>query len=62
MEERRWVPDGPLDVGLALQPLRRGSGDPTWRLGADGAVWRTCRTPDGPSTLRVSVGGGAVHG
>ncbi|PZG10593.1 DNA-3-methyladenine glycosylase family protein [Nonomuraea aridisoli] len=60
--ERRWVPDGPLDVGLALQPHRRGSGDPTWRLGADGAVWRTCRTPDGPGTLRVSVAGGAVRG
>ncbi|NBE98974.1 DNA-3-methyladenine glycosylase 2 family protein [Nonomuraea sp. KC401] len=62
MKERRWEPGGPLDVGLALQPHRRGGGDPTWRTGGDGAVWRTSRTPDGPCTLRVSVEGGRVHG
>ncbi|MEV5325834.1 DNA-3-methyladenine glycosylase family protein [Nonomuraea fastidiosa] len=62
MKERRWVPDGPLDVQLALEPHRRGGGDPTWRRGRDGAVWRTSRTPDGPCTLRVSVQGGAVLG
>ncbi|MFI7222307.1 DNA-3-methyladenine glycosylase family protein [Nonomuraea angiospora] len=62
MRERRWVPDGPLDVGLALQPHKRGGGDPTWRQGADGSVWRTSRTPDGPCTLRVSVTAGCVHG
>ncbi|MFG1698352.1 DNA-3-methyladenine glycosylase family protein [Nonomuraea sp. NPDC049309] len=62
MKERRWVPDGPLDVGLVLEPHRRGGGDPTWRRGRDGAVWRTSRTPDGPCTLRVSVQGGAVLG
>jgi 3-methyladenine DNA glycosylase/8-oxoguanine DNA glycosylase len=56
------VPDGPLDVQLALEPHRRGGGDPTWRRGRDGAVWRTSRTPDGPCTLRVSVQGGAVLG
>ncbi|MER6943300.1 DNA-3-methyladenine glycosylase 2 family protein [Nonomuraea sp. NPDC000554] len=60
--ERRWVPDGPLDVGLALAPHRRGTGDPTWRMGGDGAVWRTCRTPDGPGTLRVSVEASTVCG
>ncbi|MFI7441307.1 DNA-3-methyladenine glycosylase family protein [Nonomuraea indica] len=62
MHERRWAPPGPLDVGLALGPHRRGSGDPTWRRAADGAVWRTCRTPDGPGTLRVSIRDGAVLG
>lgn len=62
MHERRWAPPGPLDVGLALSPHRRGSGDPTWRRADDGAVWRTCRTPDGPGTLRVSVQDGAVLG
>ncbi|MFG3435950.1 DNA-3-methyladenine glycosylase family protein [Nonomuraea sp. NPDC047897] len=62
MQERRWTPPGPLDVGLALGPHRRGSGDPTWRRSADGAVWRTCRTPDGPGSLRVSVQDGAVLG
>ncbi|MET8861565.1 DNA-3-methyladenine glycosylase 2 family protein [Nonomuraea sp. NPDC004580] len=62
MKERRWVPGGPLDVELALQPHRRGGGDPTWRKGHDGSVWRTSRTPDGPCTLRVSVAAGAVLG
>ncbi|WP_245764903.1 DNA-3-methyladenine glycosylase family protein [Nonomuraea jiangxiensis] len=62
MEERRWMPGGPLDVGLTLGPHKRGSGDPTWRQTADGAVWRTSRTPDGPSTLRVNVKGGEVLG
>ncbi|EHN74958.1 endonuclease, partial [Streptomyces coelicoflavus ZG0656] len=28
---RVWVPDGPLDLGLVLGPLRRGPGDPTFR-------------------------------
>ncbi|MEU0570186.1 DNA-3-methyladenine glycosylase 2 family protein [Nonomuraea sp. NPDC005983] len=60
--ERRWAPDGPLDVGLALAPHRRGTGDPTWRMGGDGAVWRTCRTPDGPGTLRVRVEASTVCG
>lgn len=60
--ERRWEPAGPLDVELALAPHRRGTGDPAWRRTPDGAVWRTCRTPDGPGTLRVMVKAGAVHG
>ncbi|MEU5864912.1 MULTISPECIES: DNA-3-methyladenine glycosylase family protein [unclassified Nonomuraea] len=59
--ERRWEPDGPLDVELALGPHRRGTGDPAWRRTPDGSVWRTCRTPDGPSTLRVTVTAGSVH-
>lgn len=62
MEERWWTPEGPLDVGLALLPHRRGGGDPTWRRTPDGAVWRTSRTPDGPGTLRVSVKDGIVRG
>ncbi|MFD0666051.1 DNA-3-methyladenine glycosylase family protein [Thermocatellispora tengchongensis] len=44
-----------MDVGLVLGAYRRGSGDPAWRVGADGAVWRTTRTPDGAASLRVSV-------
>jgi 3-methyladenine DNA glycosylase/8-oxoguanine DNA glycosylase len=52
--ERRWRPDGPVDVALTLAPLRRGAHDPTWRAEA-GAVWRTCRTPCGPGTLRITV-------
>jgi 3-methyladenine DNA glycosylase/8-oxoguanine DNA glycosylase len=36
----------------ALGQLRRGAGDPTFRLVAD-QVWRGIRTPEGPATLRV---------
>ncbi len=50
---RRWVPEGPLDLGLVLGPLRRGPADPTFRATRDGSVWRTARTPAGPGTLRV---------
>ncbi|MFJ7149721.1 DNA-3-methyladenine glycosylase family protein [Streptomyces sp. NPDC100445] len=59
---RRWVPDGPLDLGLVLGPLRRGPGDPTFRVTADGSVWRAARTPAGPGTLRVRAHGGEVLG
>ncbi|RBQ17082.1 DNA-3-methyladenine glycosylase 2 family protein [Spongiactinospora rosea] len=55
MRERVWRPEGPVDVALALAVHRRGSGDPAWRRGPDGSVWRTSRTPDGPVTLRVAV-------
>lgn len=52
--ERVWRPDGPVDVALTLSPHRRGAGDPAWRA-EHGGVWRTCRTPDGPGTLLVTV-------
>jgi 3-methyladenine DNA glycosylase/8-oxoguanine DNA glycosylase len=52
--ERVWRPDGPIDVALTLSPLRRGSGDPTWRA-EPGGLWRTCRTPTGPGTIRITV-------
>ncbi|MFE6907927.1 DNA-3-methyladenine glycosylase family protein [Streptomyces erythrochromogenes] len=59
--QRRWTPDGPLDLGLTLGPLRRGPADPTFRTTPDGSVWRATRTPDGPATLRVSrTGTGAA--
>ncbi|MFF4368442.1 DNA-3-methyladenine glycosylase family protein [Streptomyces sp. NPDC001594] len=51
---RAWKPDGPLDLGLVLGPLRRGPGDPTFRTTPDGSVWRATRTPAGPATLRVA--------
>ncbi len=59
---RRWAPGGPLDLGLTLGPLRRGPGDPAFRTTADGSVWRACRTPDGPGTLRIAARGGEVEG
>ncbi|MDX3248593.1 DNA-3-methyladenine glycosylase 2 family protein [Streptomyces sp. ME18-1-4] len=60
---REYVPEGALDLGLVLGPLRRGPGDPTFRAMPDGSVWRACLTPAGPGTLRVAVtGGGVVRG
>ncbi len=50
---REWRPPFPLDVRLVLSVHRRGPRDPAYRIGADGAVWRTSLTPDGPGTLRV---------
>ncbi|MER6985053.1 DNA-3-methyladenine glycosylase 2 family protein, partial [Streptomyces carpinensis] len=60
--QRTWVPDGPLDLGLVLGPLRRGPGDPTFRATPDGSVWRAGRTPLGPGTLRVFARGREVCG
>ncbi|KND44334.1 DNA-3-methyladenine glycosylase family protein [Streptomyces stelliscabiei] len=60
-KRRTWVPEGPLDLGLVLGPLRRGPQDPTFRAVPDGSVWRTSRTPVGAGTLRVAVRGGAVE-
>jgi 3-methyladenine DNA glycosylase/8-oxoguanine DNA glycosylase len=56
--ERRWAPGRPVDLGATLGPMRRGSGDPTFRYdgpGSAAAIWRTTRTPAGPATLRVAV-------
>ncbi|MFC9595567.1 DNA-3-methyladenine glycosylase family protein [Streptomyces sp. NPDC056944] len=50
-----------LDLGLTLGPLRRGPADPTFRATPDGSVWRACRTPDGPGTLRVRMDGGRAE-
>lgn len=52
---RHWVPPGPYDLLGNLGVLRRGPGDPTYRV-RDGALWRTSRTPQGPVTLRIVQG------
>ncbi len=36
-----------------LAPLRRGRGDPTMRVDAEGTVWRACTTPQGSATLAL---------
>ncbi|MDG9719058.1 DNA-3-methyladenine glycosylase 2 family protein [Streptomyces sp. DH24] len=59
---RTWTPEGPLDLGLVLGPLRRGPGDPTFRAMPDGSVWRASRTPAGPGTLRVTRYGDEIRG
>ena len=56
---RRYRPTGPLNLGATLGPHVRGRFDPCHRIGADGAHWRTWRTPIGPATLRLSADPGA---
>lgn len=58
---RDWRPDYPVDVAATLGSLRRGKGDPTYQVAADGAVWRTMRTPEGAATQRVCRSGDVVE-
>jgi 3-methyladenine DNA glycosylase/8-oxoguanine DNA glycosylase len=57
---RHWRPPFPLDVAATLAVHRRGAGDPAFRTGPAGAIWRTSLTPDGPATLRVVRQGALV--
>jgi 3-methyladenine DNA glycosylase/8-oxoguanine DNA glycosylase len=45
----------PIDPASTLSGLRRGSGDPTFRIAPDGAIWRGVRTPAGPATVRITA-------
>ena len=56
----RWRPETPVSLEVALGPLQRGSGDLTQRRDAEGAWWRTARTPDGPGSIRLKSIDGAV--
>jgi 3-methyladenine DNA glycosylase/8-oxoguanine DNA glycosylase len=52
----------PVDLGLTVGPIQRGSRDPCLRIGRRD-LWRAQHTPDGPATLHVRVdssGAGAV--
>ena len=51
--ERTWRPGWPCPVGSVLSPLRRGAGDPTYRIGPDGSHVRGIRTPQGAATLAI---------
>ncbi|AEW94398.1 DNA-3-methyladenine glycosylase family protein [Streptantibioticus cattleyicolor] len=55
------MPNAPLDLDLVLGPLRRGPGDPAFRVTPDGSLWRATRTPDGPATLRLTPRDGGVR-
>jgi 3-methyladenine DNA glycosylase/8-oxoguanine DNA glycosylase len=44
--------DGPLDLARTLFPVRRGTGDPTFRIEGTTAAWAT-RTSEGPATVSV---------
>jgi 3-methyladenine DNA glycosylase/8-oxoguanine DNA glycosylase len=59
---RAWRPDWPVSVLGALHGLRRGAGDPTFRIHQD-RVWRGIRTPTGPATLALAttLRDGEVH-
>jgi 3-methyladenine DNA glycosylase/8-oxoguanine DNA glycosylase len=52
--ERRWVAPFAVDVAGVLSVHRRGRGDPAYAVEPGGAIWRACRTPDGPGTLRIA--------
>lgn len=54
-----YRPSRPVDLAATLAPLRRGSGDPCQRLGGDGTLWRTLRTPIGPVSLALRQAGPA---
>jgi len=47
-----WHPAFATDVRLTLARLGRGAGDPTHRIAADGALWRTTLTDAGPASMR----------
>lgn len=46
--------EGPASPGLTLAPWRRGGGDPSNRISADGAIWRTSAMATGPVTARIT--------
>jgi 3-methyladenine DNA glycosylase/8-oxoguanine DNA glycosylase len=48
-----WRPTWPCDPYDVLQPLRRGSSDPTLQRDPDGTVWRAAMTPYGAVTLSI---------
>jgi 3-methyladenine DNA glycosylase/8-oxoguanine DNA glycosylase len=50
---RQWRPSFPLDLGGVLAPLRRGGGDPTFRVDTDGTHWLAGNTPAGIGTLAL---------
>lgn len=61
--ELDWRPPVPVSLRLTLGVYWHGSGDPTFRAGRDGALWRTTLTPDGPATLSIrQASDGAVRG
>jgi 3-methyladenine DNA glycosylase/8-oxoguanine DNA glycosylase len=50
----------PLDLEATLQPLYRGGGDPTMRLGPRSAA-RASLTPDGPAAIAIAIEGDEVR-
>lgn len=57
----QWQVPFAVDVMKVLSVHRRGHGDPAFAVDGPGVIWRACRTPDGPGTLRVSWRPAAVR-
>ncbi|BBX98783.1 DNA-3-methyladenine glycosylase family protein [Mycobacterium lacus] len=51
---------GAASFGHTLAPLRRGRGDPCFRVTGDGSIWRTSLLPTGSVTARISRAGSAA--
>jgi 3-methyladenine DNA glycosylase/8-oxoguanine DNA glycosylase len=49
-----------VDLAATFFPMRRGTGDPTTRIGR-GEVWRALRTPAGAVTVRFARAGDGVR-
>ncbi|HVB41541.1 MAG TPA: DNA-3-methyladenine glycosylase 2 family protein [Streptosporangiaceae bacterium] len=60
--KRQWRAPFAVDVPGVLSVHRRGRGDPAFVTEESGAIWRACRTPDGPGTLRVTCTTAAPRG
>ncbi|MFT4081422.1 MAG: DNA-3-methyladenine glycosylase 2 family protein [Nocardioides sp.] len=61
---RIWQPGFPVRLAGVLAGLRRGSGDPTYRIegrGTGARHWRGMRTPAGPASLALRVRGTAIE-
>lgn len=56
---RTWLPEHAVHLGAVLGSLRRGSGDPTYKV-VRGRHWRGIRTPAGPATLALHEAGSAI--
>jgi 3-methyladenine DNA glycosylase/8-oxoguanine DNA glycosylase len=52
--QTRYEPAVAVDLKTTLAPLRRGVGDPTFRM-VGSTVWHTLRTPDGAATIRLDA-------
>jgi 3-methyladenine DNA glycosylase/8-oxoguanine DNA glycosylase len=66
--ETVYRPSGALDVRSTLAPLRRGPGDPCYRVDESGCIWLALRTPvddaglpGGVATLQVLAVSGEVR-
>ncbi|HTT50572.1 MAG TPA: DNA-3-methyladenine glycosylase 2 family protein [Streptosporangiaceae bacterium] len=52
----QWPVPFTLDLPRTLGVHARGRSDPAYRVDADGGIWRTSLTPDGPGTVLIQGG------